>query len=502
MATPSSIAQTIHKPCEREAIVRIRNEDRIKLEKHLFKRYPDREWGTFFKFGFRRTSWGISITFVAPILPMRGDLCRNSNIVEFTAEYNLRAFRVGRNQEMAIGVVHSHPAGFGTSPSELDNDMDAYFADELTHFTSGSPYCSLIIQRSDEIGFTFTGRVHDRGEWIPVKTLFTVGNRIDKCSSEGFPSTGELDRVGPSEESTTERLNSLLGNFSARRLREARVGIVGNSGTGTPVGHALARAGVGGFVVVDPQRISPSNHERTHSTMFNDLFGESKPHKAALLKRLIHSVNPSASVTAYVGDLMQENVLDDLLRCDIVLGCTDSIYSRVFLSDLAKHHLLPSLDVAVDMDGRDGKLTSQVAQFTRYSPDCPCAFCYDLVDASEMSAELMSENEREMRRKAAQGAGEPDAYWRNARQVHTVGYMTSTVGAMASGYAIGWLTDAFSMPYDSFQFDIAKPKLGVVEVRSQPSNCSCSLNVGWGDLARSFRNVARPKHWRPRAIQL
>lgn len=501
MATSSSIAQKFLTSREREAIFRIRHEDRAKLEKHLFKRYPDREWGTFIKFGFRRTSWGIAITFVAPILPTRGDLCRNSNIVEFAAEYNLRAFRTGRNEEIAIGVVHSHPAGFNTRPSKLDDDMDAYFAEELTHFTNGLPYCSLIFQRCNGSGFTFTGRVYDKGEWMPIKTLFTVGVCVDKCPSEDFSVTDEYS-VTPGEESTTERLNSLLGDSSAKRLRAARVGIIGNSGTGTPVGHALARAGVGGFVLVDPQRISPSNHERAHSIVYDDFFGDSMPHKAALLKRLIHSVNPSASVIAYAGDLMQENVLDDLLGCDIVLGCTDSVYSRVFLSDLAKHHLLPSLDVAVDMDGRNGKLTSQIAQFTRYSPDGPCAYCYDLVDSSEMSAELMSEKERELRRTSAQMADDPDAYWRNSRQVHTVGYMTSTAGALASGYAVSWLTNAFSMPYDSFQFDIAKPKLGVVEVRSQTSNCSCSLNVGWGDLARSFRNVARPKHWRPRAIQL
>ena len=501
MATSSLVTQRIRTSQEREAIFRIRHQDRVKLEKHLFKRYPDREWGTFFKFGFRRTSWGITITFIDSILPTHGDLCRTSSIVEFAAGYNLRAFRTGRNEEVAIGVVHSHPAGFNTGPSELDDDMDAYFATELTHFANGLPYCSLIFQRCDDIGFTFTGRIYDRGEWMPVKTMFTVGDRIDKCSAENFPVIVERE-VALGGESTTERLRSLFGNSSVKRLRQATVGIIGNSGTGTPVGHALARAGVGGFVVVDPQRISPSNHERMHSTFYDDLSSDSMPYKAALLKRLIRAVNPNASVVAYVGDLMQENVLDDLLRCDIILGCTDSIYSRVFLSDLAKHHLMPSLDVAVAMDGQQGMLTSQVVQFTRYSPDSPCAFCYDLVDASEMAAELMSEKERESRRAAAQAAEEPDAYWRQSQQVHTVGCMTSTAGAMASGYAIGWLTNAFSMPHDSFQFDIGKPKLGVVEVRSQTSTCSCSLKVGWGDLARSFRNVARPGHWRKRAIRL
>lgn len=501
MAISSAVAPVKLVRDEREAILRIRQVDRVNLEKHLFKRYPHREWGTFFKFGFRRTSWGIAITFVDSVLPSGGDLLRHSDIVEFAPQYNLRAFRTGRNEGIAIGVAHSHPAGFRTIPSRLDDDMDVYFAQELTHFTGGLPYCSLIFQHCDEVGFTFTGRVYDRGEWFSVKTLFTVGNQIDKCTSENFSRTIS-DVTIDGEESTTARLTSLIGEASGKRLREARVGIVGNSGTGTPVGHILARSGVGGFVVVDPKRVSPSNHERTHSTISHDFFGEVLPHKAALIKRLIHSINPSADVVAYVGDMMQENVIDDLLRCDIVIGCTDSVYSRVFLSDLAKHHLLPSIDIGVDMDGTNGQLTSQIAQFTRYSPDCPCAFCYDLVSASEMAAELMSEKERELRKAAACAAKEPDAYWRNSRQVNTVGYLTTTAGAMASGYAIAWLTNVFSMPYDSYQFDIGKPMLGVVEVRSQTNDCPCSSHIGWGDLARSFRNVARPMHWRPRAMRL
>ena len=489
----------------REAILRICASDRVKLEKHLFQRYPDREWGTFFKFGYRRTAWGLALSYVSPILPVSGDLLRQTDITEFAPQYNLRAFRMGKSDGLAIGVAHSHPAGYMTRPSKLDDDMDGYFGRELVHYTDGSPYCTLILQRSERTGFTFSGRVLDRGEWLPVKTLFTVGDQVQKDTSELYDSQA-ADAVSFGEESTTARLSSLIGERSTLRLREATIGIIGNSGTGTPVGHTLARAGVGGFVTVDPQRISPSNHERTHSTVHGDFLGESLPHKAVLMKRLIHSINPHADVNAYIGNALQENVIDDLLRCDIAVGCTDTVHGRVLLSDLAKHHLLPSIDVGVDMDGRDGKLTSQIVQFTRYSPGSPCAFCYDLVDASDMAAELMTSAEREMRQAEANAAilrgGQPDAYWRNERQIHTVGYLTSAAGAMVAGYVEGWLTGAFSMPHDAFQFDFGQPHLGVVPIRNQTPNCTCGEHIGWADLAREFCNVARPSHWRPRAARI
>ncbi len=505
MASSSSVALIPLVDDGREAILRIRDIDRTKLEKHLFQRYPDREWGTFFKFGFRRTLWGLALSYVEPVLPGAGDLARQTEITEFAPQYNLRAFRAGRTEGVAIGVAHSHPSGYMTHPSQLDDDMDGYFAQELMHYTSGQPYCSLIFQRNDRAGFTFSGRVFDRGEWLPVTTTFTVGNRIDKDISELCPSQAG-DAVSYGEESTTARLSSLMGERSTQRLRAARVGIVGNSGTGTPVGNTLARAGVGGFVTVDPQRISPSNHERTHTTFHQDLLGDVMPHKAALMKRMILAINPSADVTAYVGNALHDNVIDDLLRCDLVLGCTDTVHGRVLLSDLAKHYLLPSIDVAVDMDGKDGELSSQLVQFTRYSPDCPCAFCYDLIDASEMAAELMTDEERLMRQAEAKAAvdrgRDPDAYWRNERQIHTVGYLTSAAGAMAAGYAEGWLTGAFCMPHDAFQFDMGHTRLGAIPVRVSDLSCGCDDRLGKADSAAEHRNVAKPNHWRTRAVLL
>ncbi|EGF27638.1 UBA/THIF-type NAD/FAD binding protein [Rhodopirellula baltica WH47] len=426
-------------------------------------------------------------------------------ITEFSPEYNLRAFRRGREEGIAIGVAHSHPSGYLTRPSQLDDDMDTYFAQELTHFTGGMPYCSIILQWNERHGFTFSGRVYDRGQWLPVKTMLTVGNRLDRDTSELCrTSVPELESFG--EESTTARRDALFGDQSAQRLREATVGIIGNSGTGTPVGNTLARAGVGGFVVVDPQRISPSNHERTHTTVHRDLSHDPLPFKAELMKRMIHSINPNAKVVTMVGNALQANVIDELLRCDVVLGCTDTIHGRVLLSDLAKHHLLPSIDTGVDMAGKDGKLTSQLVQFTRYGADDPCAFCYGVVDASDMATELMTSDEREMRQSEAAEAmrrgDSPDPYWRTERQIHTVGYLTGTAGAMASGYAEGWLTGAFAMPHASFQMDIGQPHLGVIPLRVNDPDCDCRAKLGWGDLAAACRNVAKPNHWRNRAVLL
>ena len=58
---------------QKYCIFRIQKQDREKLERLLFLRYPAREWGTFFRFGFRRTSWGLAACFVGVERPLPGD---------------------------------------------------------------------------------------------------------------------------------------------------------------------------------------------------------------------------------------------------------------------------------------------------------------------------------------------------------------------------------------------------------------------------------------------
>lgn len=488
----------------RRAVVRVRTDDRERLERHVFKRYPHREWGTFFRFGWTRTPWGLAVNFVSALLPGAGDLDRQTDLTTFREQYSRRAFQAAAGPErLGVGVVHSHPAGYATSPSPLDDDMDEYFARELAAFSGGLPYCSLIFERNAGTGFSFSGRVYDRGEWLPVGELLTVGPRLERQTSALIRPPGGAAAGG---EAATERLRSLIGGESAGRLRRATVGVVGCSGSGSPAIHVLARAGVGDFVLVDPERLSESNLERVHGSYPRHLAGGVPPFKVDLMREMIAEINPAARVTTFVGNVLHENVQHDLLRSDLILGCVDSYHGRVALSDFASHHLVPSIDVGVGMNGAGGRVTEQVVDVTRFSPDLPCAFCRDRVDPAELAQELMTAEEREHRQRAAAQAaergGDPDQYWRNrTRQLHTVGYLTTAAGAMAAGYAAGWLTGAFEPPHDSFQFDIGRAKLGcVAPPQERKAGCRCGALLGWGEAARSYRNVALPRHWTPRAV--
>ncbi len=476
-------------------LLRITAADREKLQKLVFKRYPHHEWGAFFRFGYRLTKWGIHISFVDTMEPQPGDLKEQSGIVEFDAGYILRAQLALAETKLGMGVIHSHPEDSCTYASSLDNDMDGYFSGEFATYGAGRPYVSLRVAKSDDGHFTFSGEAWVNGIQMPVIEWLTVGADLERIVSEITATASKADSLS---DERTARLVELVGERTAR-FPNSTIGVIGCSGTGSPAVHVLARAGVRRFILVDPGTFAPSNLERIHGSTWRD--AKTKPPKVEILRRLILEINPKAEVKTIRGNVLDENVLDQLLLCDLVLGCTDSQHSRTALGDFASHYLLPCLDVAVLMRAKNGKLTEQVGEIARYTADEPCPWCLGRINQKALAYELMTDAEREQRAQAAAEAmkrGVDGAqYWgdKPPREL-TVGYMTTTVGAIQAGYAEGWITGAFKMPHQRIQFDLGMPLLGVVPAdKPRKPECSCNWTKGWGDQARAERSVTKPPHW-------
>lgn len=490
----------------REALWRIRSDDKQKLLRLLFHRYPAREWGTFFRFGFRRTAWGILITFVDVLAPKPGDLDRRSEIVEFRPDYIQRVLASFDDHPLGIGVIHSHPEGCGVWPSRTDDDMDSYFSEEFERFSAGRPYASFIVSKNELGSLRFSGRVFDKGEWFELTTALTIGPELLRESS-ALVQSPEARHSNSTNEGILDRLAQLLGEESPKILKRAAVGVVGASGTGSPALNSLARSKIGKLVVVDPGRVKDSNHQRNLAMKFSDLGGHAKPYKVALARRMIHEINPGIEVRAFVGDVLDDMVLDELLRCDVILGCSDSHYARAALGDIASQYLVPVIDLAVQMRAEGTILLEQLSEIAYYTPGSPCPWCCNRVTAETIRFETSTESERTFLANAAAEAeqrGEDAAqYWGGTPpQELTVGYLTTMLGAMGAGYVQNLILNAGIVPHQRFQFDVGLPSFGMTEdVREPNKECSCQRLIGWADQAKADRSVAKPSHWSsPREI--
>ena len=154
------------------------------------------------------------------------------------------------------------------------------------------------------------------------------------------------------------------------------------------------------------------------------------------------------------------------------------------------------------LEGSAGKVTGQIAQFVRFLAADPCALCRGMIVPERLTQELMSESEREQRRAAAAAADlrgdDARGYWFEGPQLNTVGYLTTATGALAAGYAIGWLTGRFEPPFSRLQLNLVAPYLDVTDSdQAARSDCACRRIRGWGDQADADALITAPRHWPP-----
>jgi adenylyltransferase/sulfurtransferase len=120
-----------------------------------------------------------------------------------------------------------------------------------------------------------------------------------------------------------------IGMQGQRKLKAARVLVVGTGGLGSPVALYLAAAGVGTLGLVDFDVVDESNLQRqiAHGT---STIGKLKVESA---KSRILDINPHIDVITYNEPLTSENALQLIARYDMVVDGTDNFQTRYLVND-------------------------------------------------------------------------------------------------------------------------------------------------------------------------
>jgi len=475
----------------RSLLLRVADPEFGTLEKLVFRRYPDQEWATFAQFGWRETPEALVVTLASIDAPIEGDLNELVSHVAIDEQYTLRMALNAEKHRLGVGVIHSHPKGGIPLPSSIDDDMDTYYSRYFADFAPGRPYVSLILSNIDG-RLVISGRAFVGNQWLVLEHTASERRPIDTWRGGRCPTAQIL------ESDRAARLVSAFGEEALSRLRNSSVAIIGAGGTGSAAIEVLARAGIGRLVVVDPDHIDRSNLERVHGAYPKDA-DDSTP-KVLVAARHVEAIDQSIRVEALLGRLPQSDVVDAVVTADVLLGCTDQQHSRLALSDLAFRYLLPSIDCGVVLEGKEGAITGQVAQLVRFRASDPCALCREMINSERIKQELMSDEERAERKQAAKDALErgddPNPYWHDQPQINTVGYLTTSVGAMVAGYAIGWVTKRFDTPFERLQMNFVAKYLDVTDMaQNQRSECACGKFRGWADQASADSLISAPDHW-------
>ena len=122
-----------------------------------------------------------------------------------------------------------------------------------------------------------------------------------------------------------------IGRKGQEKIRKASVAIVGLGALGTVAADQLARAGIGKLILIDRDYIEESNLQR--QTLYNeDDIGKFKAETAA---KKLEKVNSDVKIDFFVNDLSHRNI-GKLLVADIVMDCTDNLYTRYLINDYCK----------------------------------------------------------------------------------------------------------------------------------------------------------------------
>jgi len=114
-----------------------------------------------------------------------------------------------------------------------------------------------------------------------------------------------------------------------RKLKAAKVLVVGSGGLGSPLLLYLAAAGVGTLGIVDFDVVDESNLQR--QVLFGvENVGQPKVEAA---KKRIESLNPHIKVNVYNTHLNSENALDIVKDYDVVADGTDNFPTRYLVND-------------------------------------------------------------------------------------------------------------------------------------------------------------------------
>ena len=120
-----------------------------------------------------------------------------------------------------------------------------------------------------------------------------------------------------------------VGEAGQRRLKAARVLLVGAGGLGAPVALYLAAAGVGHLGIVDADAVELSNLQRQ---VIHDTRDVTRA-KVASAERRIHVLNPHVDVAAYGTRLTSSNAMDLLSGYDVIVDGSDNLATRYLVND-------------------------------------------------------------------------------------------------------------------------------------------------------------------------
>ena len=176
----------------------------------------------------------------------------------------------------------------------------------------------------------------------------------------------QLDQADPTlARYNRQMLWPQIGIEGQKKLKAAKVLLVGCGALGTVLANLLARAGVGHLTIVDRDFIEISNLQRQILFDHDDI--EQNLPKAVAAQKKIARINPEVTVEAVVADVNHTNIESYAAGKDLLLDGTDNFETRFLINDVSVKHHIPWIYGAV--------ISAMGLAMTILPDETPCLRC-------------------------------------------------------------------------------------------------------------------------------
>ena len=125
-----------------------------------------------------------------------------------------------------------------------------------------------------------------------------------------------------------------IGGLGQRKIREAKVLIIGMGGLGCPAAEFLTRSGIGTLGIVDYDTVSLSNIHR--QTLYTEK--DINKSKVRIAKKKLSKINPKTKVNIFNYKLNRIKFKKIIKNYDYIIDGTDNFESKFLINDLSLNY--------------------------------------------------------------------------------------------------------------------------------------------------------------------
>ena len=122
-----------------------------------------------------------------------------------------------------------------------------------------------------------------------------------------------------------------IGTLGQRKIREAKVLIIGMGGLGCPVSEFLTRSGIGTLGIVDDDKVALSNIHR--QTLYTEK--DINKSKVRIAKKRLNKINPKTKINIFNYRLNEVKFSKIIKNYDYIIDGTDNFESKFLINDIS-----------------------------------------------------------------------------------------------------------------------------------------------------------------------